>query len=60
MFTTLVDEDYYKVTDGNIYLSPSTVVETGDPTTFDSILPKNPMFDTPTPPLDDLQPLNTP
>lgn len=60
MFTTLVDEDYYKVTDGNIYLSPSTVVETVDDISFDSTLSSYPIFSTPTPPLDDSQPLNPP
>jgi hypothetical protein len=49
MFTTLVDEDYYKVTDGNVYLSPAIAETTLQQTSLDTFLPPGSFWDTPTP-----------
>ena len=48
MFTTLVDEDYYSVTDGNMYLSP-LIIETTPGGSFIDSPPPNPYVATMTP-----------
>jgi len=60
MFTTLVDEDYYKVTDGNIYLSPAIAVTTPEETSLNSSPPPYPFFETSTPQPDQFSPSNIP
>lgn len=48
MFATILDKDYYQVTDGNIYLS-STAMLNNEPLASDKLLSPDEIFGTPTP-----------
>ena len=48
MFATILDKDYYQVTDGNIYLSSATMLNAETPIT-DNLLSPDEIFGTPTP-----------